>query len=238
MQLLQHLLFSKILSFYLTINLKKTKILSERTHIPPTFNIESKYVENVKSLYTLALVLRQTNQWTPRLIVALVKLQELLLDCLEVFWITPSFRTKSAVYRACVCITLLYGSETWTLSTMQGKRIKLTPSTNNASSVLLELDGNIRLPTEKYWDVLVLSLCTPLYAQASLTWSCSENERRAHPKASAIQLNVDKRNVGRPRLHYKDAWKCDLKSWKSTHIDDWEKDRDKWRSLIMERLYF
>ena len=40
-------------------------------------------------------------------------------------WNNPklTIRTKSAVYRACVRSTLLNGSETWTLSTMQQKKI-------------------------------------------------------------------------------------------------------------------
>ena len=67
----------------------------------------------------------------------------------ERVWDNPklTIRKKSAVYRACVCSTLLYGSEKWTLSTMQKR--KLTPFTNDASAIFLELDGNIRLLTKK-----------------------------------------------------------------------------------------
>ena len=40
-------------------------------------------------------------------------------------WDNPklSIRTKSNVYCACVCSALLYGSETWTLSSLQEKKI-------------------------------------------------------------------------------------------------------------------
>ena len=34
-----------------------------------------------------------------------------------------SIRTKANVYRSCVCSTLLYGCETWTLSSVQEKKI-------------------------------------------------------------------------------------------------------------------
>ena len=72
-------------------------------------------------MYTLALVLHQKHQL--RLTVAFVKLQAFLLDCLEEFRIKLTIRTKSTVYRAFVCSTLLYGSEIWTLSTIQEKEI-------------------------------------------------------------------------------------------------------------------
>ena len=52
------------------------------------------------------------------------------------------------------------------------------------------------------------------------------------------ELIVGKRNVGRPRLYYKDGCKRDLKSL-SVGIDDWENlndERNKWRSLISHRL--
>ena len=46
--------------------------------------------------------------------------------------------------------------------------IKLTPSTNNISTVFLELGGNIRLSTKKCWDILVSPLCTPPSANAGI----------------------------------------------------------------------
>ena len=52
------------------------------------------------------------------------------------------------------------------------------------------------------------------------------------------ELDISKRNVGRPWLRYKDVCKRDLKSL-NVEIDEWKKvtvDRNKWRFLISERL--
>ena len=57
-----------------------------------------------------------------------------------------TIRTKSAVYCACVCTTLLYGSETWTLSIVQEKK---QPSNNDVSVVFSELGGKIKLQAKK-----------------------------------------------------------------------------------------
>ena len=92
------------------------------------------------------------------------------------------------------------------------RKRKLTPSTNDASVVLLDLSGDIRLPTKKCWDDDYHYIHHPQPAQALLARSCFENERRAHPINS--ELVIGKRNVGRPRLCYKDVCKNNLKSLK------------------------
>ena len=57
----------------------------------------------LKTLYTVALVLRQTRQWKLKLIVALVKLQALLLDCPDEFGITPTIILRTNLYvRVCL----------------------------------------------------------------------------------------------------------------------------------------
>ena len=68
-------------------------------------------------------------------------------------------RTKSIVYCACVCSTLLYGSETWTLSSVQEMKI------NTFHLLWLRRILKIRWqqkksPTRKCCDVLDSLLCT------------------------------------------------------------------------------
>ena len=76
-------------------------------------------------MYTFTLVLRQTHQWTLRLIVTLVKFQAHFARLSGRIRDNPklTIRTTLAVYRACVFSTLLYGSKTWTLLTMQEKKV-------------------------------------------------------------------------------------------------------------------
>ena len=68
--------------FGLTISLRKTKVLSQWTYIPPWIKIDGKDIENVKKC-TLAQVFRQMHHWAHRLIVTLVRLQALSLDWLK-----------------------------------------------------------------------------------------------------------------------------------------------------------
>ena len=91
--------------------------------------------------------------------------------------------TKSPVYCACVCSTLLYGSKPGTLSTVQEKKI----NTNNVSVVFSELGGNIRFPTgsaETWWSHNYVHYPQPV--QAFLAWSCSEDNQQTHPEGSTI----------------------------------------------------
>ena len=78
------------------------------------------------------------------------------------FWlsIVPVFAV--ILYGSYIICSLLYGSKTCQLC----RKRKLKQYTNDASVVFLDLDGNIRLPTKKCWDVLVLPLYTPQPAQA------------------------------------------------------------------------
>ena len=52
----------------------------------------------------MALVLPQNHQWTPRLIVTLVKLQSLLLDCLQKFGITQVNYPHKVGWIWCLCL--------------------------------------------------------------------------------------------------------------------------------------
>ena len=111
-------------------------------------------------------------------------------------------------------------------------RRKLLPSTSDASVIFSELGGNIRL--------LRCTGLTTMYTKVSQHMICwigyvlmINNE---HIPKSLIysELVGGKRNVGRPRLRYKNVCKIDLNSL-HIDIDDWEKlidDCNKWLSLF------
>ena len=78
---------------------------------------------------------------------------------------------------------------------------------------ILKLDSNKeyqRRSVETYWTHHYVLY--PQTAQASLTWSYSENGRQANPKVSAVQwVGWRRRKRGRPALSFKDVCKRDLK---------------------------
>ena len=136
-----------------------------------------------------------------RLVVALVKFQESLLDCLQEIGITPSTKVG---YLSCLC--LQYGSETWTLSNVQENKIKTKKQ--QCLRRILKIRWQQEIPTKKCWDVLVSPLCILPSARAGLVllWGWP------YPKDLLyIELVIGKRNIGQPRLRYKDVRKGDLK---------------------------
>ena len=102
----------------------------------------------LKTLYALALILRQTHQWKLRLVAALVRLQALLLDFLQEFGITQAnYPQKSRMF-----IVPVFGVFCCTAAKRvpcQMYRRKLTPSTNDVSGVFSELGGNTISSTKK-----------------------------------------------------------------------------------------
>ena len=111
--------------FGLTISLKKTKVLSQGTNILPPIMINCKDIENVDSLVYLgsnftsnASLDKEINSCIGKASGTFARLTARVWDNQKL-----SIRTKANVYRSCVCSTLLYGCETWTLSSVQEKKI-------------------------------------------------------------------------------------------------------------------
>ena len=111
--------------FGLTISLKKTKVLSQGTDIPPSIKIDGKDIENVKNFVYLGSSVASNASLDTEINCRIGKASGTFARLTARVWDNPklSIRTKSNVYCACVCSTLLYGSETWTLSSLQGKKI-------------------------------------------------------------------------------------------------------------------
>ena len=95
------------------------------------------------------------------------------------------------------------------------RRRKLIPFTYDAFVASLELHGNKRFPTRKFWGVLVLPPCTLPSVSAGFAgsvmfwgWVLSEFQSLLYG-----ELVVGKRNRGRPKLRFKEVCKRDLKRW-------------------------
>ena len=129
--------------------------------------------------------------------------------------------TKSVVYRACVCSTLLYDSETWTLSTMQKKKTNTVHQRSLRRILRIKWQHKIT-----YEGVLRRTGLTTIYttlSQRRLRWLgyVLRMSEEHIPKALLYrELVVGKRNVRRPRLRYKYICKRDLKILKKVNVDE------------------
>ena len=150
-----------------------------------------------------------------------------------------SIRTKANVYRSCVCSTLLYGSETWTLPSVQEKKINTFHL--RCLRRILGITWQQKITNE---EVLRRTGLTTMYftlSQRRLRWLghiLRMNTERIPKFLLYGELIVGKRNRGRPKLRFKDVCKRDLESL-NIGTNDWEllaNDRAKWRSTIHKRL--
>ena len=191
-------------------------------------------------MYTFTLVLRQTHQWTLRLIVTLVKFQAHFARLSGRIRDNPklTIRTTLAVYRACVFSTLLYGSKTWTLLTMQEKKVNTFHQ--RFLRHIFRIRWQHKITNE---EVLRRTGLTTMYTTLShrrFGHVLIMRDERISNNLLYSELVVGKRIVARPRLRYKDICKHDLKSFRNVNIDQWEKitdDRNKWRSLIRKTAW-
>ena len=111
--------------FGLTISLKKTKVLSQGTNILPPIMINCKDIKNVDSLVYLGSNFTSNASLDKEINSRIGKASGTFARLTAIVWDNQklSIRTKANVYRSCVCSTLLYGFETWMLSSVQERKI-------------------------------------------------------------------------------------------------------------------
>ena len=227
--------------FGLTISLKKTKILSQGTNILPSIKINCKDIENVDNFVYLGSNVASNASLDKEINSRIGKASGTFARLTKRVWDNQklSIRTKANVYRSCVCSTLLYGSETWTLSSVQEK--KLNTFHLRCLRRILGITWQQKITNE---EVLRRTGLTTMYftlSQRRLCWLghiLRMNAERIPKFLLYGELVVGKRNRGRPKLRFKDVCKRDLKSL-NIGTNDWEllaNDRAKWRSTIHKRL--
>ena len=150
-----------------------------------------------------------------------------------------SICTKANVYRSCVCSTLLYGCETWTLSSVQENNINTFHL--RCLRRIFRISWQQKITNEKV--LKRTDLTTMYYTLRQHRLRCLGHVLRMG--AEQIQksllyseLVVGKPNRGRPKLRFKDVCKRDLKSLNIT-TDEWEllaNDRAKLRLFVRKRL--
>ena len=208
-------------AFGLTISLKKkTKVLAQATTSPKITvnNYELEVVEQfiyLGSTITSKLSLERELDW--RIVMAASTFARLGTRV----WKNPrlSIKTKVTVYNACVVSTLLYGSECWTTYAAQEHRLNVFHM--RSLRKLLGISWMSRTP-----NTVVLSRCglttvilwffnyDSMILQRRLRWLGlirRMKDGRTPKDLLYAELSAGKRNLGRPRLRYRDVCKRDMK---------------------------
>ena len=117
--------------FGLTISLKKTEVLHQPAYkgryLNPDILINGKYVKSVNEFTYLGSIVNRDASMDPELSTRIAKANSAFNKLDERLWRKSGIRldTKVMVYKAVVLSSLLYGSEAWTLSTKQIKRLEM-----------------------------------------------------------------------------------------------------------------
>ena len=143
------------------------------------------------------------------------------------------------MYCACVSSTLIYGSETWSLSSVKEKKINTFRLQCLRS--ILKIKRQQKITNEKMLKRTGLTIMYFTLSQRRLCWLghiLRMGDKRI-PKSMLYSKLVDgTRKHGWPTLRYKDVCKRDLKNL-NVGTDKWEElanDRDKWLSSVYKSL--
>jgi hypothetical protein len=227
--------------FGMTISLKKTTVLLQGVNVPQQINIGSCNVEAVDHFVYLGSKISSSASMEAEITSRIGKASGTFARLSSRVWDNPklSIKTKAAIYRACVCSTLLYGSETWTLSKANEK--KLNTFHFRCLRRILHITWQHKISNEEVLKRTGLTTMYTTLSQYRLRWlgHVRRMEDGRIPKDLLYgELVQGKRNIGRPTLRFKDTCKRDMKT---LNIDTttWEEiadDRSKWRSLLHKQL--
>ena len=130
--------------FGLTFRLKKTKVLGEDTEALPVITIDDYELDDVCQFTYLGSTITDNLSLDAELDKRIGKAAPTLARLTARVWTSPELymKTKMAVYNACVIITLLYGSETWT--TYDGQERRLNSFHLISSTVSREYPGRTK----------------------------------------------------------------------------------------------
>ena len=152
----------------LTISLTKSKALSKGIDIPPTIKIDDKCIENVKNFVYLGSSIALNASTDTEIKYRISKASGTVARLYGRVWYNPNLTicTKTAVYRACDCRTIMYGSKTWTLSNMQVKKINIF----HQQCHCWEISGNMTLLTNMLLKRTGLTIMYTTFSQPRFRW--------------------------------------------------------------------
>ena len=227
--------------FDLTVSLGKTKVLHQpapNTNPPaPTIIIDDTTFTNVEPFKYLGSTIscdgsldKELGTRTSKASQALGRLRNRVLNQHNIM-----LSTKLKVYNAVVLPSLLYGCETWTLYLRHVK--KLEHFHMRALRSILSICWQDRVTNLEVLDRANSNSIESMLLKVQLRWvgHVIRMEEFWVPRRLMYgELQLGKRNQGRPKLRYKDTVKANLQ-WcniKPRELEDRAMDRPVWRASI------
>ena len=225
--------------FGLTVNLGKTKVLHQpapNNHFPaPNIIIDDTPLANVEHFKYFGSTISCDGSLDKEIASRISKASQALGRLRNRMLNQHNIRlsTKMKVYNALVLPSLLYGCETWTLYRRHVK--KLESSHMRTLRSILEINWQDRITNFEVLDRTNSASIESMLIKAQLRWVghviCME-EFRMKRGLMYGELQLGKRNQGRPKLRYKDTVKANFQ-WchiKPKELEERAMDRPKWRA--------
>lgn len=241
-------LFAKSVSdFGLQINLKKTEVLFQPPPntdcTPGEVHIDGIKLANVDRFTYLGCTVTKDSKLDAEIQSRMAKASSSFGRLTERLWKNRNvpIRVKCKVYRAVVVSTLLYGSETWTVYRKQVKKLSVFMMRNLRS--IMNVKWYQRISNAEILKRAHLPSMEEMLIQRNLRWAghiARQNNKQIPRQILFSELSEGKRNIGRPKLRFKDVMKRNLKrigiptnSWQSLAQDRVEWRRSIHRSVIV-----
>ncbi|XP_063585836.1 uncharacterized protein LOC134763209 [Penaeus indicus] len=225
--------------FGLTISLRKTQVMGQDVSSAPSISIGDHTLEVVDKFIYLGSTISSNLSLDAELNTRIGKAATTMARLTKRVWDNTMLttNTKMRVYQACVLSTLLYGSETWTLYSVQERRLNTFHL--RCLRRLLGITWQDRVPNI---DVLAKAGMPSMFAilsQRRLRWlgHVTRMDDGRIPKDMLFgELATGTRSTGRPALRYKDVCKRDLKAggFNPSDLEIAATNRSGWRSTTRD----
>jgi Reverse transcriptase (RNA-dependent DNA polymerase) len=230
----------------LVINEDKSKYLmisrSKRSqHTGQNLTLSDSNFEKVQQFKYLGATLSGENDITPEINERIASGNRSLYGLYSVFkskWITAN--TKKVIYKTVIRPAVMYGSETWTLTTKNQQALEVFER-----KVLRRIYGPTRDAMTGEWrarynqelyQIFKDPIITNVIRSQRLRWTGHvlrmENPRM--PKTSFISTPDGTRPRGRPRRRYQDMLDDDMKTLKVKNWRSVAVDRTEWKKVVWE----
>ena len=240
LQLMQDRFSSASKLFGLTVSIGKTKVLHQpapNTHPPaPNIIIDDTLLGNVDHFIYLGSSISCDGSLDKEIATRISKASQALGRLRNRVLIQHNIQllTKLKFYNAVVLPSLLYGCDTWTLYRRHVKKLESFHKRTLRS--ILGIKWQDRITNLEVLDRANSTSIESMLIKAQLRWVghiIRMEEFRMPRRLMYGELQLSKRNQGRPKLRYKDTVKANLQ-WcyiKPKELEERAVDRAKWRAL-------
>ena len=223
--------------FRLQISLKKTEVMCQDVSCTASINIAD-YTLNVVSEFTyLGATVTDKLSLNSELNKRIGKASAGMSKLSKKVWENKnlSTHTKMSVYQACVLSVLLYGSETWSLYSIQEEKLNVFHL--RCLRRILAISWKDHVPNCTVLKTANIPSMFALLSQRRMRWLGHVrrmSDGRIPKDILYGELAEGKRPCGRPKLRFRDVCKRDLRSL-GIKEDSWEEtasDRSAWKNSV------